>query len=827
MKLIKTLPHLSDLFIDSTKLTIWSSNLSYKIYNAIKEALEISLDNIQMYDLESYLTNTGYQLVSEVTNNGEYSKKGDTLTVWGIGYLYPVRLEFFGDSIEKGFLIDNFTRQKLENIKKFILIPAKKMDLAEAGSLNVKNPEKLDLEKIIFSRSANLEKFYTFEEVIETDFTLPPMLYSRSDLLEQQIKRLEEKKYNIIIKTKHKDALDAKYLNYIGKEASGDFLNVFLSNLNKTSYLDAGLESNFLKLAVLTDREILGSVSIVSENFNKINTLEEFNIKRLLSEMQSQIEVGDFVVHLDYGVGIYNGIVLENINSISKEFLEIKFDREDKLLLPVEQSQKISKYIGLEGSIPKLGKLGGKAIWKEKLEKIQKATKLIAHNLIKHYAALEVSEAAAINLNKSHLYLEFESEFKYKETGDQLRAIEEICLDLSKTKPMNRLLVGDVGFGKTEVFLRAAFKVIEQGMQVAILAPTTILTAQHYAVISERFKNFPVKVAYLSRFNTPKQNSQIINEINLGKIDLVIGTHRLLSSDVKFKNLGFIVIDEEQRFGVRQKEKIKQLNYGAHLLSVSATPIPRTLGMALSSIQSISIITQPPNNRISIKTEISGRDLNKIAAYIEKEIQRGGQAYIIHNEISTIDAFKAQLEKIMPGVKFIAAHAQMRPALLDKIMTDFYQKRFDVLVSTTIVENGIDLPNVNTIIIDNANKFGLSQLYQLRGRVGRSTVQAYCLLINNFSLNKDELEDATIKLSKLKKRRDASTERIEALVENQDLGAGFRISSRDLEIRGAGNLLGEEQSGHIFSVGFSLYMEMLAEEIVKQKNNSSISKPVL
>lgn len=827
MKLVKTLPHLSELFINSNKVTIWSSNLSYNIYIAIKEALELLLDNIQIYDLEGYLFNCGYQLVSEVTHNGEYSKRGDTLTVWGIGYLYPLRLEFFGDNIEKSYLIDNLTRQKIESVKKFILLSAKKLDLLEVGSLNVSNPQKLDIEKIIFNRSVNLEKFYTFEEIIQTDFVLPSMLYSRSDLLEQKIISLEKENYNIIIKTKHKNALDRKYFGYINRKANSDFGGCFFSNLNNTAYLDAGLESNFLKIAVLTDREIFGSVSIVSKDFSKINTLEEFNIKRLLSEMQSQIEIGDFVVHLDYGIGIYNGIVLENINNVPKEFLEIRFDKEDKLLLPIEQSQKISKYIGLEGSIPKLGKLGGKAIWKEKLEKIQKSAKLIAQNLIKHYAALEVSEAAAINLNKSDLYLEFEKEFKYKETGDQLRAIDEICLDLSKTKPMNRLLVGDVGFGKTEVFLRAAFKVIEHGMQVAILAPTTILTAQHYSVISERFKNFPVKVAYLSRFNSAKQNSEIINQINLGKIDLVIGTHRLLSSDVKFNNLGLIVIDEEQRFGVRQKEKIKQLNYGAHLLSVSATPIPRTLGMALSSIQSISIITEPPSNRISIKTEITGRDLNKISAYIEKEIQRGGQVYIIHNEIATIDAFKMQLEKILPGVKFISAHAQMRPAVLDKIMTDFYQKKFDVLVSTTIIENGIDLPNVNTIIIDNANKFGLSQLYQLRGRVGRSTAQAYCLLINTFSLTKEEYNDSTLKLSKLKKRRDASTERIEALVENQDLGAGFRISSRDLEIRGAGNLLGEEQSGHIFSIGFTLYMQMLAEEIIRQKNSPAIEKPIL
>lgn len=827
MKLVKTLPHLSELFINSNKVTIWSSNLSYNIYIAIKEALELLLDNIQIYDLEGYLFNCGYQLVSEVTHNGEYSKRGDTLTVWGIGYLYPLRLEFFGDNIEKSYLIDNLTRQKIESVKKFILLSAKKLDLLEVGSLNVSNPQKLDIEKIIFNRSVNLEKFYTFEEIIQTDFVLPSMLYSRSDLLEQKIISLEKENYNIIIKTKHKNALDRKYFGYINRKANSDFGGVFFSNLNNTAYLDAGLESNFLKIAVLTDREIFGSVSIVSKDFSKINTLEEFNIKRLLSEMQSQIEIGDFVVHLDYGIGIYNGIVLENINNVPKEFLEIRFDKEDKLLLPIEQSQKISKYIGLEGSIPKLGKLGGKAIWKEKLEKIQKSAKLIAQNLIKHYAALEVSEAAAINLNKSDLYLEFEKEFKYKETGDQLRAIDEICLDLSKTKPMNRLLVGDVGFGKTEVFLRAAFKVIEHGMQVAILAPTTILTAQHYSVISERFKNFPVKVAYLSRFNSAKQNSEIINQINLGKIDLVIGTHRLLSSDVKFNNLGLIVIDEEQRFGVRQKEKIKQLNYGAHLLSVSATPIPRTLGMALSSIQSISIITEPPSNRISIKTEITGRDLNKISAYIEKEIQRGGQVYIIHNEIATIDAFKMQLEKILPGVKFISAHAQMRPAVLDKIMTDFYQKKFDVLVSTTIIENGIDLPNVNTIIIDNANKFGLSQLYQLRGRVGRSTAQAYCLLINTFSLTKEEYNDSTLKLSKLKKRRDASTERIEALVENQDLGTGFRISSRDLEIRGAGNLLGEEQSGHIFSIGFTLYMQMLAEEIIRQKNSPAIEKPIL
>lgn len=829
MILYKTLPNLVDLFVNKEFITLFSTELSYNIYQAFSNLHNLNLTDVKFSRLVKLLAGLKYQKVLDISTPCEYTVRGDIIFIWPIGYSNPVKLEFFGEDLEKSFTFDSFTKQKIEKISKLILLDNNLLTDLEKDKINIRFPENSELESFIISKANFSEKMYAFTKIIDTGFTLPSLLYSRQDLLDLEIKRLKNIGYQCIIKTKYNEMLQ-NYPKIIDVDAVDNEAKFFIKNLNKILSISSGFISAKYKIAVFTDREIFGTLSrefISVDQKDAPKTLELFNINRLIKQMESEIELGDFVVHIDYGIALYNGITQEEVNGSLREFIELKFDKGDKLLLPIEQVFKISKYIGQEGANPTLSKLG-RGSWQKTKEKVLKATTLIAKELLKHYATLKISTAKKLKLEESSSYIEFVKQFPYKETQDQNRAIAEIMQDISKGVPMNRLLVGDVGFGKTEVFLRAAFRIIENGGQVAILAPTTILTAQHYAVIKERFKEFPISVAYVSRFNSPKENRAIIDKLSTGKIDIVVGTHRLLSSDVKFKSLELLVIDEEQRFGVKQKEKIKQINYGAHLLNVSATPIPRTLGMALSALQQISIITEPPKERMSINTELSGRDLNKILQYIERELNRNGQTYIIHNEISTINAFKTQLENLSPGIKYVVAHGKMRPAELDRIMTDFFEKKYDCLIATTIIENGIDLPNVNTIIIDNAEKFGLSQLYQLRGRVGRSNKQAFCLLIHGQSGKKvfPILENEKLK-EKLIKKKTKSIERIQSLLENQDLGAGFRISSRDLEIRGAGNLLGEEQSGHIYNIGFSLYMEMLSKEIIALKKGTVLSKAIL
>jgi len=509
------------------------------------------------------------------------------------------------------------------------------------------------------------------------------------------------------------------------------------------------------------------------------------------------------------------------------DYLLLKYDKEDELYVPIHQIDKITRYIGPENIEPKLTRLG-KTSWEVLKRKVKKSTQLLARELVEHYAKRELAKAKAIRSEDSEDYIEFANQFEFKETEDQIRAVNEIVNDLSKTIPMNRLLVGDVGFGKTEVMMRAAFKIAEIGGQIAILAPTTILAAQHFKVLKKRFENFPIEIGLLSRFNTTSKNKEIVKSLNENQIDIVIGTHRLLSNDVKFKKLQLLIVDEEQRFGVKQKEKIKKLNYGTHVLSVSATPIPRTFGRALSSIQDLSIITTPPVGRKSIITEIIKDNWNKVTKAIADEVSRGGQVYFLHNEVRTIQTIMKKLQLLLPGIKFITAHGQLSSKELERIMNAFFLQKYDVLICTTIIENGLDIKNVNTMVVNKANKFGLSQLYQLRGRIGRGMKQAYCYFLyegksfeqEKLDLNPDPKSSDYLIKKKLKPKK--YLERLQTLVDNQELGAGFKVASKDLEIRGAGNLLGGEQSGHITSIGYALYINILAQEVEKRKGEFSL-----
>ncbi len=852
--IIKTLPHLAEFFGASSDLIISSPYFSQEVFNYIDSAEEIPISPdyaeassgkiIKYQELLQYIADYKYKRVEEVTERLEYSLKGDVLTMWPVGYKNPIRLEFFGDNVEKAYVIDYTFKKKINEISTLILGYAPLADKSDVENISIQDrnsksedrkhaessnllAQSTQLKKVIYTHSAI--SGLSNVEILNTDFVLPQLFYSNNELFDSEVERLKKGGYQVVINS---ESYDKKSRTFSIPDASNYWIKSFFENVTK-KLPAAGFESKWFKISYFTDREIFGTIFLTRpERTKKFNG----NIQKLLRQFEGNIEIGDYVVHEDYGIALYNGLKQEKVGDLEMEYLFLQYDGGDELLVPISQIEKITKFIGQEGSPPRLSKMGRRN-WSEVKEKVKKSTGLLARELVEHFAKRELSKATPIPSEESDLFNKFVSEFKFTETEDQLRSTSEIIADLEKDVPMNRLLVGDVGFGKTEVMMRACFKVVESGGQVAVLAPTTVLTAQHFEVFKDRFKSFPIKIGFLSRFNTPQQNNKTIDELNAGKLDIVVGTHRILSSDVKFKNLQLVVVDEEQKFGVKQKEKIKQLNYGVHVLSVSATPIPRTLGMALSSIQDISIITTPPYERKSVITElVKDESINKITQAIMKEIDRGGQVFIIHNVVQTIQTLYQKFNSLLPGVKFTFAHGQMAPNELDRIMTEFYEKKHDVLIATTIIENGLDLPNVNTIVINQAQNFGLAQLYQLRGRVGRSAKQGYCYLIykgkdlnaqNDQSLWGDQLDEEDMnkdefkaKSSKLKAKKKSYVSRLESLIDNQDLGAGFRIASRDLEIRGAGNILGEQQSGHIASIGYALYMEILAEEVEKLKELS-------
>lgn len=831
IKLVKTLPHLNELFVPLDVTSIYATHYSVEIEAFLRSLKVFKKKELTFAHLLEFLNTITpktyehqsselqeklyYRRVHKVEQKLDYAVKGDTISIWIVGYPHPVRLEFFGDALEELYFYDEEYGRKIAGVEGLIIgseIPQDKTDL---DAVKISYISATQPEAYIFTTSTERITVQNFD-YLEGDFHYPQLFYGKFKLLEQEIANLERSGYEVLIKTKNKDDLPDELLHFHTKKLKMpkyEGYENFIEQLKQKS-IPAGFISRKLNLAVFTDRELFGAIYLAKPERTK--SLSN-NIKRLLLEFEGSIQIGDYVVHEDYGVAVYAGLRQEAANDQLMEYLLLKYDGGDELFVPLHQIEKLTKYIGNENVPPKITRLG-KTTWEHVKAKIKKSTSLLARDLIEHFAKREVSEAKTIKKDDSRDYKKFVESFDYVETEDQLRATNEILKDLEKHRPMNRLLVGDVGFGKTEVFMRAAFKIVENGGQVAVLAPTTVLTAQHFTVFEDRFKDFPVTIRYLSRFNTPQENHKIIEELNDGKVDIIVGTHRLLSSDVKFKNLQLVVVDEEQRFGVKQKEKIKQLNYGVHLLSVSATPIPRTLSMALSTIHDISIISQPPKNRKPIHTEIIKDNWNKVATAIEHEVKRGGQIYFVHNEVRNINFIKKRLEELTPGVKYGVGHGQMSADELDKVMTAFFEQKYDCLICTTIIENGIDLPNVNTMIINRAHKFGLSQLYQLRGRVGRSEREAFCYLLYEGKDLKEEVEAQKSYLhDKKEKVHKKYLDRFQALVDNQDLGAGFRIASRDLEIRGAGNLLGEQQSGHIATIGYALYIEILAQEVEKLK----------
>jgi transcription-repair coupling factor (superfamily II helicase) len=566
--------------------------------------------------------------------------------------------------------------------------------------------------------------------------------------------------------------------------------------------VDRSLNGGFIGgpdgLAFVTDRELFGTVRV-----RRPRALRRVVPRDILERLSA----GDFVVHIDHGVARYEQMLRRGGSGEERDYLELSFAGGDRIFVPVEQIGRVTRYSG--GERPALSKLGGTE-WLRAKQRVRKAVDDLAEDLLALYAARAGAQGHAFGQD-SPWQAEMEASFPYEETVDQLRAALEVKADMELTRPMDRLVVGDVGYGKTEVALRAAFKAVQDGTQVAVLVPTTVLAAQHHATFSQRFGAFPLEVRLLSRFVSPSAQAATIEGLADGTVDLVIGTHRLLSRDVRFKDLGLVVVDEEQRFGVAAKERLKQLKREVDVLTLSATPIPRTLNLALAGIRDLSVIETPPEDRLPIQTRVAEASAGLVRDAILRELDRGGQVFYVHNRVETIEAQAEQLRQMLPGVRFVVGHGQMAEGALEKVMIAFADGAADVLVCTTIIESGLDIPNANTIVIDRADTLGLAQLYQLRGRVGRSSRRAYAYLLYR---RRERLSDEARK-------------RLQAIFNASELGAGFQIALSDLEIRGAGNILGGEQSGHMAAIGFDLYTRLLAEAVESRKATLEGRAPIV
>ncbi|MCG0277887.1 MAG: transcription-repair coupling factor [Thermanaeromonas sp.] len=624
-----------------------------------------------------------------------------------------------------------------------------------------------------------------------------PAFQGKIKLLVQELSRLRQEQYRIVLMVADPGRIEALQQN-LGAEG---LETVALQDVStppqpgQVVVVPGRLRQGFswpqMRLAILGDAELYGPVR--RPRRHKV-VREGLRISSF-----SDLKEGDYVVHVHHGIGRYLGIQQLEVEGVKKDYLVIQYAGNDRLYVPIDQISLVQKYIGSDGHVPRLYRLGGNE-WAKVKGRVQEAVRAMAEELLNLYATRQTIEGHAFSPD-TPWQREFEEAFPYTETPDQLKAIAEVKADMEKPKPMDRLLCGDVGYGKTEVALRAAFKAVMDGKQVAVLVPTTVLAQQHYNTFKQRFAPYPIKVAVLSRFLSPKEQAETIAALARGEIDIIIGTHRLLSSDVTFKDLGLVIIDEEQRFGVAHKEKLKQLRYSVDVLTMTATPIPRTLHMALAGVRDMSLIETPPEDRFPVQTYVVEYSPELVREAIRRELERGGQVYYVHNRVSDIEQVAFTLQQLVPEARIAIAHGQMSEEDLERVMLDFIEGHYDVLVCTTIIENGLDIPNVNTLIVDEADNFGLAQLYQLRGRVGRSNRLAYAY----FTYRPDKVLG------------EAAEKRLAAIREFTALGSGYKIALRDLQLRGAGNLLGPEQHGHMLAVGFDLYCQLLEEAVRKIK----------
>lgn len=797
-------------------------------------------DTINLQELISFLDDNGYERQTIVGKTGEYAPRGYVLDIFPVSSKEPIRIELWGDTIDsiKTFNIDN--QLTIASLDEMIILPNSEFSTNIQDDTNynsiinylenpcilynnydeVLNNYNLLTEEILeFNESTNQNKKYMFE--------LNELLNKNSLYFYNMNKDKDDKVYNssnIDIFSKVPLEIGEKINKYLKNNTviiclSNKYLmNKIIENITNVSFAMTNEDEIYKGKANLIVKKITKSFKL--DNFVVISENDIFNYKtqnhvyktnfKIGSKIRdiSKLNIGDYIVHQINGIGKYCGIKTLEKMGIKKDYLLLEYAGGDKLYVPVEKIDIINKYSNADSIVPKLSKLGSNEFSKIKL-KVKAKVQIMAHDLLSLYAKREVSKGFKFLKDDENQVL-FEQEFPFTETPDQLKAIEDIKRDMEKETPMDRLLCGDVGFGKTEVAFRAIFKAILSHKQAAILCPTTILSDQHYKNALERFKSFPVNIAILNRFVSSKKTKETLNDLKQGKIDLIIGTHKLLGKDVVFKDLGLLVIDEEQRFGVTHKEKIKKYKESIDVLTLSATPIPRTLQMSLSGIRGLSLIETPPVNRYPIQTYVLEENNQIIKDAIYKELSRNGQVFILYNYIDGMDSKKIELEKLAPDAKIEIIHGGMDKEKLEKVMLDFINKEFDCLLCTTIIETGIDIPNVNTLIIYDADKYGLSQLYQIRGRVGRSERIAYCYLMYN----------------KSKILSDVATKRLSAIKDFTELGSGLSIAMRDLSIRGAGDILGAEQAGFIASVGMEMFMSMLNDEVnrLNGKEVKEISK---
>lgn len=805
-------------------------------------------------ELISKLVSIGYTRDTLVTKTGEFGVRGYVIDIFPLNEENPIRIEFFDDEIEsiryfnvedqksiekidsikinpifeflssKNILEEHFGKQKyLQCYEKVCNISAyldncitvfKDYDQIKTSYIGILN-EVMDYKAetdtefeynymfdfnelsvyfplYYFSLNNYVSNDYV-DEVVSFDLKPISSFNEDSEKINTFISKcIKENKTVLICLKRFQIRSILKYLNM--KIVETDFSNIKIGCVN---IIESELNKGFIynNLVVLTSFELFNDTS------SRKKYVTKFKYSSSIKDI-NKLSVGDYVVHNTHGIGRYNGIKTLTMNDITKDYLEVLYQGTDKIYIPVEKIELISKYSGREGIAPKINKLGG-ADWSKTKNRVKTKVNDIADKLLKLYAERESKKGFAFSKD-CDMSKDFENDFKFDLTADQSRAIVQIKEDMESIVPMDRLLCGDVGFGKTEVAFVAAFKAILDSKQVLFLCPTTILSNQHYDNAKERFKNFPVNIGLLNRFTSPKEVTRVLNGLKDGTIDMVFGTHRLLSDDVILKDLGLLIIDEEQRFGVTHKEKIKEFKTNVDVLTLTATPIPRTLQMSLVGIRSLSLIETPPINRFPVQTYVVEENKQILKDAIYKELSREGQVFILYNRVQSIEEFASRIAGIVPDARIAVAHGQMNKTQLENTIIDFVNYEFDILICTTIIETGIDIPNVNTLIVIDADRFGLSQLYQLRGRVGRSNKFAYAYLM----------------YQPFKSLTETAVKRLNVIKEFTELGSGFSIATRDLSIRGAGDILGSEQAGFIDSVGIDLYLRMLNDEINRRNDNT-------
>ena len=802
-------------------------------------------DKVKSFSLDSInelLFKLGFNRVPFVSSPGEFSIRGGILDIYSFSYNHPYRLEFFDDKVERICSFNIETQISINAFDHITILPntsnidfSKKrssfFDFFPENTVYIFN----DFDKTINSLKklyANAEKLfkskkrkdYSPESLFINDNEIIDKIKNKNAILFESsiyIKKLKK----IHVKQYPQPSFNKKFnflINHLNNNSDKGFKNIiFCSNENQAKRFHdifqemevnvkyktiikpiyKGFEDEEAKISFFTDHQIF-------ERYHKYKLRNNYsNFQNLSLKEINKLNKGDYVTHIDHGIGKFAGLLKIKINNSLQESVKILYGDSDILYLSIHSLYKISKYNGKDGAIPKIYKLGSKA-WKNLKIKTKKKVKKIAFDLIKLYAKRKEKIGFAFNPD-SYLQWELEASFLFEDTPDQTKTTKDVKTDMESPHPMDRLICGDVGFGKTEIAIRAAFKAVDNNKQVAVLVPTTILAFQHYNSFLERLKNFPITIDYLNRFRSSKEKNQISEKLSLGKIDIIIGTHQIVNN-INFKDLGLLIVDEEQKFGVSVKEKLRNLKVNVDVLTLTATPIPRTLQFSLISARDLSIISTPPPNRYPIQTEIIRFDEKIIKDAIVYEMQRGGQVFFIHNLVSNINEVFEFIERLVPDAKIVIGHGQMDGKKLEKTMLEFIKGKHDVLIATTIIENGLDVPNANTIFINNANNFGLSDLHQMRGRVGRSNKKAFCYLITH------ENSNITKEASK----------RIKAIEENSNLGSGINIAMKDLEIRGAGNLLGADQSGFINEMGFETYQKILQEAIdeLKEKEFKDLYK---